>query len=176
MDTTSKYARRITGLTPFTLTGPAAGSATVGGKTTVQGTFANCSGGKTLWNTVLSAEENYEETAEDAGLDSTHYGYIIEVDPFDVDDKTFPVRKHTALGRFNHENAAMGIAKSGQVVVYMGDDKKDACVYKFVSEGKYNKSLGKENSALLEKGTLYVANMGSGKWVPLTMDTVPTKR
>ena len=42
MDTTSKYARRITGLTPFTLTGPAAGSATVGGKTTVQGTFANC--------------------------------------------------------------------------------------------------------------------------------------
>ena len=176
MDTTSKYARRITGLTPFTLTGPAAGSATVGGKTTVQGTFANCSGGKTLWNTVLSAEENYEETAEDAGLDSTHYGYIIEVDPFDVDDKTFPVRKHTALGRFNHENAAMGIAKSGQVVVYMGDDKKDACVYKFVSEGKYNKSLGKENSALLEKGTLYVANMGSGKWVPLTMDTVPTAK
>ena len=175
MDTTSKYARRITGLTPFTLTGPAAGSATVGGKTTVQGTFANCSGGKTLWNTVLSAEENYEETAGDSGLDSTHYGYIIEVDPFDVDDKTFPVRKHTALGRFNHENAAMGIAKSGQVVVYMGDDKKDACVYKFVSEGKYNKSLDKENSALLEKGTLYVANMGSGKWVPLTMDTVQPK-
>ena len=63
MDTTSKYARRVTGLTPFALTGPAAGSATVGGKTTVQGTFANCSGGKTLWNTVLSAEENYEETA-----------------------------------------------------------------------------------------------------------------
>ena len=135
MDTTSKYARRITGLTDFALTGPAAGTSTVGGKTTVQGTFANCSGGKTLWNTVLSAEENYEETAKDAGLDSTHYGYIIEVDPFDVDDKTFPVRKHTALGRFNHENAAMGIAKSGQVVVYMGDDKKDACVYKFVSNG-----------------------------------------
>ena len=98
------------------------------------------------------------------------------MDPFDVDDKTFPVRKHTALGRFNHENAAMGIAKNGQVVVYMGDDKKDACVYKFVSEGKYNKSAGKANSALLEEGTLYVANMGSGKWVPLTMDTVQHKR
>ena len=34
MDATSKYARRITGLTPFTLTGPAAGSPNVGGKTT----------------------------------------------------------------------------------------------------------------------------------------------
>ena len=36
--------------------------------------------------------------------------------------------------------------------------------------------LVKQNSALLEKGTLYVANMGSGKWVPLTMDTVPKQQ
>ena len=172
MDTTSKYARRITGLTTFKLTGPAAGTPTVGGAKTVQGTFANCSGGKTLWNTVLSAEENYENTAKDAGLNDTHYGYIIEVDPFDADDKSFEVRKHTALGRFNHENAAMGLTKDNRVVVYMGDDKKDACVYKFISEGYYVKSAGKANSALLEKGTLYVANMGSGKWVPLTVDNV----
>ena len=86
--------------------------------------------------------------------------------------KNFQVRKHTALGRFHHENAAMGLAKDGQVVVYMGDDKTDACVYKFISKDKYDKSNGKENSALLEEGTLYVANMGSGKWVPLTIETV----
>ena len=167
MDATSKYARRVSGLTKFKLTGPASGLASE-----VTGTFANCSGGKTLWNTVLSAEENYEETAKDAGLDPTHYGYIIEVDPFDVDDKTFAVRKHTALGRFNHENAAMGIAKSGQVVVYMGDDKKDACVYKYVSNGTFDKSKGKENSALLTDGKLYVANMGSGTWVELSIKNV----
>ena len=169
MDPTSKYARRISGLTPFVLTGPAKGSTTVGGATNVQGTFANCSGGKTLWNTVLSAEENYENTAKDCGLNDTHYGYIIEVDPF---DPKFQVRKHTALGRFNHENAAMGLTNNDRVVVYMGDDKKDACVYKFISKNKYVKSREKANSDLLEEGTLYVANMGSGKWVALTIENV----
>jgi len=172
MLTDSPYARRITGLTPFQLTGPAAGSAAVGGAKTVQGTFANCSGGMTLWDTVLTCEENYEDTAQDAGLNESHYGWICEIDPFDVDDKTFPVRKHTYLGRFHHENSAMGLANDGRVVVYMGDDKTDACVYKYVSHGKYNKSKGKENSKLLEDGTLYVADMKNGKWVALTVENV----
>lgn len=169
MDTSSKYARRITGLTPFQLTGPAKGSKAVNGATAVQGTFANCSGGMTLWNTVLSCEENFENTAEDAGLDQTHYGWVIEVDPFD--DK-FAVRKHTALGRFNHENTCMGLSKDGRVVVYMGDDKKDACVYKYVSNGKYNAAAGKDNSKLLEDGVLYAANFKKGKWVALTIEAV----
>ena len=34
------------------------------------------------------------------------------------------------------------------------------------------RSKGTANSALLEKGTLYAANMGSGKWVALTVDAV----
>lgn len=169
MDTDSKYARRITGLTPFQLTGPAKGSKAVGGATNVQGTFANCSGGKTLWGTVLSAEENFESTSKDAGLNDTHYGWIVEIDPF---DPNFKPRKHTALGRFNHENAAVGLTNDNRVVVYMGDDKKDACVYKFISKNKYVKSRGKANADLLEEGTLYAANMGSGKWVPLTIENV----
>ncbi|MGA5689161.1 PhoX family protein [Cytobacillus pseudoceanisediminis] len=169
MDTDSKYARRITGLTPFQLTGPAKGSKAVGGATNVQGTFANCSGGMTLWGTVLSAEENFESTSKDAGLNETHYGWIVEIDPF---DPNFKPRKHTALGRFNHENAAVGLTNDNRVVVYMGDDKKDACVYKFISKNKYAKSRGKANADLLEEGTLYVANMGSGNWVPLTIENV----
>ncbi|WP_134702418.1 PhoX family phosphatase [Ammoniphilus sp. YIM 78166] len=172
MITDSEYARRITGLTPFVLTGAAAGSPAVKGATKVQGTFANCSGGMTLWNTVLSCEENWENTAADAGLDTTHYGWVIEVDPFDVDDQTFPVRKHTALGRFHHENTAMGLSKDGRVVVYMGDDKTDACVYKYVSNGKYVESAGRGNSKLLEDGILYVANFAKGKWIPVTIETV----
>jgi secreted PhoX family phosphatase len=169
MDTKSKYARRITGLTSFQLTGPARGSKAVAGATNVQGTFANCSGGMTLWGTVLSAEENFENTAKDAGLNDTHYGWIVEIDPF---DPNFKPRKHTGLGRFNHENAAVGLTNDNRVVVYMGDDKKDACVYKFVSKNKYVESRGKSNADLLEEGTLYVANMGSGKWVPLTIENV----
>lgn len=169
MDTNSKYARRITGLTPFQLTGPAKGSKAVGSATDVQGTFANCSGGMTIWGTVLSAEENFETTAEDAGLNDTHYGWIIEVDPF---DPSFKPRKHTALGRFNHENAAVGLTNDNRVVVYMGDDKKDACVYKFISKNKYVESRGKANADLLEEGTLYVANMSKGTWDPLTIENV----
>ncbi|QOR67000.1 DUF839 domain-containing protein [Cytobacillus suaedae] len=169
MDTTSKYARRITGLTPFKLTGAAKGSKAVGGATDVQGTFANCSGGKTLWNTLLSAEENFEYTARDAGLNETHYGWIVEVDPF---NESFAPRKHTALGRFHHENSAMGLTNDGRVVVYMGDDKRDACVYKFISKNKYVESRKQANADLLEEGTLYAANMSKGIWVALTIDAV----
>lgn len=171
MDTSSRHARRIDGFTPFELTGPARGTAAVIGATTAQGTFANCSGGVTLWNTVLSCEENFSETAESAGLPLTHYGWVVEIDPF---DKSYR-KKHTALGRFNHENTAMGIAKDGRIVVYMGDDKKDACVYKFVSQGKYDKSLGRGNAKLLEEGTLYVANLKAGKWEPVTLESVRRK-
>lgn len=168
MDTSSKYARRINGTTKFDITGPAKGSAALGNASTAIGTFANCSGGVTFWNTVLSCEENYAETAANAKLPETHYGWVVEVDPF---DQSY-LKKHTALGRFNHENTAMGMAADGRVVVYMGDDKKDACVYKFVSKGKYDKLKGRSNSALLEEGTLYVANLKSGKWLPVTIEEV----
>lgn len=168
MDTGSAYARRINGYTPFELTGPAKWTEAVGSTAAATGTFANCSGGITLWKTVLSCEENFSETAERAGLPLTHYGWVVEIDPF---DGTY-AKKHTALGRFNHENTAMGLTADGRVVVYMGDDKKDACVYKFVSAGKYDESLGRANSALLEDGTLYVANLKSGKWVPVTYEAI----
>ncbi len=169
MDTSSKYARRVTGMTPFKLVGAAAGSSSVNGATTVQGTFANCSGGMTLWNTLLSCEENFEETSAEAGLDATHYGWVVEVDPF---DDNFEVRKHTSLGRFNHENTAMGLAKDGRVVVYMGDDKKDACVYKYISKSKYEQVLGRGNTSLLTEGMLYAADMKKGKWIALTIEAV----
>jgi len=168
MDTTSRYARRITGFTPFDITGPGRGSAALGGASAAQGTFANCSGGVTFWKTVLSCEENFSDTAEENGLPQSHYGWVVEIDPFNANFR----KKHTALGRFNHENTAMGLASDGRVVVYMGDDKRDACVYKYISNGKYDAARGRDNSALLEDGTLYVANLRSGKWVAVTHEAV----
>ena len=58
--------RRITARTPFTLTGPAAGSdllktaADRSGRRVI-GTFGNCSGRSTPWGTVLSGEENFNQ-------------------------------------------------------------------------------------------------------------------
>jgi secreted PhoX family phosphatase len=160
----SKYGRRVSGLTKHVLTGPAASIAKE-----VTGTFANCSGGVTFWNTVLSCEENYLDVVGDCKLpDDKHYGWVIEVDPFDP--KSTP-KKHTALGRFSHENTAMVLAPTGQLVVYMGDDAKDQYVYKYVSKAKFDPKAGKNNSKLLEEGTLYVANFGKGKWISLDYTT-----
>lgn len=94
------------------------------------------------------------------------FGYIVEIDP--SDPASTPI-KHTALGRFKHENAAAVIAPDGRVVVYMGDDERGEFMYKYVSNGFY--TPGGPTSALLDDGQLYVAKFNNdltGQWVALT--------
>ncbi|SMO63255.1 PhoX family protein [Melghirimyces algeriensis] len=164
------YARRITANTMIDLTGPAKGAAAVQSVSEVKGTFANCSGGRTLWNTVLTCEENFQYDAKRWGRNETHYGWVVEVDPFHPKSKP---KKHTALGRFSHENAAMTLSKDGHLVVYMGDDASDEHFYKYISDGKYVKENKHDNSRLLEKGTLYVADLSRGRWIPLDLEQSP---
>jgi uncharacterized protein len=167
----SKYNRRLTAAYPeLALTGPAA---TYG---PALGTLANCSGGATPWHTALSCEENYPDYNEaekegfrwsdvpELALDETKFGWVVEVDPFGA----LPPVKHTALGRFKHENCSVRTGPTGRIVVYMGDDEADQHLYKFVSEKRDDPKLPRaERRKLLESGTLYAADLANGKWVPL---------
>jgi secreted PhoX family phosphatase len=131
--------------------------------------LANRGGGTTLWGTVLSCENQFESTCGSTGLDLTHYGWVVEADPFDANAK---LKKHTALGRFHHGNVTMGLSSDGRVIVYSGEDADDACVYKFISSNKFDPARGKANSKLLSEGKLYAANKAAGQWVELTIEAV----
>ncbi len=188
------YNRRVDATTPIGVTGPAAGSSEMqmNGGDEVIGTLANCSGGVTPWNTVLSAEENFQgyygEATNDEGISEDdelqndadwagenaqppeHYGWVVEIDPFDPASRP---RKHTWLGRVRHENVAINIAPSGRIVAYTGHDENDQCIYKFISSGYYEPSNRAANMELLTDGMLYVADFANGRWVAMDYENNP---
>ncbi len=101
------------------------------------------------------------------------HGWMVEVDPYNPN--SVPV-KRTALGRFRHEAATIGIAPNGKVVAYMGDDQQFEYVYKFISAGTYNLRNREANFGLLDEGVLYVAKFnddGSGSWLPMVFGQGP---
>jgi secreted PhoX family phosphatase len=160
------------------------------------GTGFNCSGATTPWGTIMSGEENFQGSSlfflgvqEDVKPNGTQtiylagttgaafgqlgekYGWLVEIDPNDPKARQ---KKHTALGRFRHENVALRVKQKRPLIAYMGDDRRGGHTWKFVSNGLIKDSDSKLNSKLLEDGTLYVAKYnadGTGEWIPLALDT-----
>ena len=214
----SQYNRRIYGDRPLLeFTGPLAGAAGIGASS--NGSVGNCSGGITPWGTALSCEENFDgygspvtrnveffygwhqfggrpEDAEYEFNTFKKYGWVCEHDPYDPD---YVGRKHTALGRFRHENTAFRSEPGKRFVLYMGDDKANEGVYKFVSDRRLRRRDTANNRAILEAGQLYIARWepegrrrftaagsttpvtateGTGTWVPVPdamLDDTATK-
>jgi secreted PhoX family phosphatase len=172
-----RYNRRITARTriPFAWDRPIAGA------TSAVGTLGNCGGGQTPWRTILTCEENYQEVYGERDFSSgkpggvitrecyygwekvfkyppEHYGWVVEVNPL-----TGSAKKLIALGRYSHESATVAVARDGRCVVYSGDDAADRCLYKFIAE----------KPGSLERGTLYVADLKSGRWQSLDWKSQP---
>jgi hypothetical protein len=102
--------------------------------------------------------------------DGSHYGWVVEIDP--LDPAWTPV-KHTMLGRFRHENVALRAQIGRPVVAYMGDDRINGHVYRFVSEASYTPE-GEHRGALLARGKLFAAVFhpdGTGEWRELAAAT-----
>jgi len=165
----SAYNRRITGETKI----PLIADRKIAGSLMAEGTFANCAGGVTPWQSVLTCEENFQSFYGDRKREDSprkksrlqwdtfydnppeHYGWVVEVNP-----KTGESKKLTGLGRCAHECATCIRTDDGRVAVYTGDDKNDEFLYKFISQEKDS----------LEKGELFVANIEKGEWVSLDIN------
>ncbi len=153
----------------------------IGNQSFAIGTFANCSGGLTPWNTLLTCEENYQHYYGDynrnqkkltkvvdgpnsvmwhkrEALDPRHYGWVVEFNP-----ETKVSKKLVGLGRFSHECAKTVLNSDGRTVVYSGDDADNECLYKFVAYEK--------NS--LDIGELFVASLEQKKWLSLNIEKQP---
>lgn len=173
--TDDKLNRRYDGKSEIKITGPAAGSPEMKYAYTCMGTVQNCSGGVTPWGTVISAEENYQDCLDPKELRwgdvlsdfiEEHYGWMVEFDPF---NPSVPPKKRTALGRFRHENVAMTVSEDGRVVCYMGDDKVNEHVYKFITDKSFNKD--NPDPDILDEGRLFAADFDKGRWLPLDYES-----
>ncbi len=128
-----------------------------------------CSGGSTLWNTLLSGEEyptnafntpykegnkRYTERWESPRSKMARFGWVYEIDPFAKSISERAVRR-TALGRFSHE----GIVVHSPTVVYMTEDFVPGYFFKFEASRPQD----------LREGQLYAYQKTAtgGRWLPV---------
>lgn len=112
----------------------------------LSGTYRNCAGGPTPWNSWMTCEEDVNKV--DGKISEQDHGFVFDV-PADATG-LIEAKPILGMGRFNHEAVAVD-PDSG--IIYQTEDRHDGLIYRFIPDNPENLHDGGKLQALKIDGS-----------------------